>query len=145
MKYITEEPILLDARFALAQNDKAGAVVIFSGDVRNHNEGKKVEALEYESKADLAALMIQEILKEAKLRFGIHYADCVHRVGRVEIGERAILVITAGSHREETYDANRYIVDRVKYDCPIWKKEHFASGDVVWGKNSTKRPKYLDE
>ena len=145
MKHISSLPIALKDYVEVEQEDKAGAFVYFSGEVRNHNEGRKVTKLSYEAKEDMAELIIKDILKEAKEKYGVHYAHCVHRIGEVEMSGCAIVVVTGGSHREETYQANKYIVDRVKYEAPIWKKEYFEDGEITWGKNSTKRPNYLDE
>ena len=140
MKHITDQPIDIAAGIAAAHDNRAGALVIFSGEVRNHNKGQGVDYLFYESKADLAELMIAQIIEDAKQKYELHYVSCVHRIGQVGLSECAILVITSASHREGSYEANRYIVDRVKYEAAIWKREHFSSGVVEWGANSEKKP-----
>ena len=65
-------------------------------------------------------------------KWELHLVYCVHRLGRVEISESAILVLTATSHRSEAYEANRWIVDRIKHEVPIWKKETFTDGTFDW-------------
>jgi molybdopterin synthase catalytic subunit len=128
---------VIDAGFLLSQmhDPKAGAVVLFSGEVRNHSHTKEVEALYYEAYVPMAEKMIASILSDARLKFKLHGAICVHRIGRVEVCESAVVVITTSSHREEAYAANRYIIDRVKHEAPIWKKEFFADGSAEWGHN----------
>lgn len=132
--YITDEPIDLGALLSRSHHPAAGAVVLFSGEVRNHNEGRAVLRLEYEAHAPLAEKMMAGIVKEAGERWDLHLADCVHRVGPVAISESAVAVVTASAHRGEAYAANRYIIDRIKHEAPIWKKEYFADGTSEWSR-----------
>lgn len=111
---------------------EAGAVLVFTGNVRNHSHGKNVLYLEYEAHESMAAKTIRAIVDEARQRWALHAAACVHRVGRLEIGDAAVLVVAAASHRDEAYAANRYIIDEVKRRAPIWKREHFADGSAQW-------------
>jgi molybdopterin synthase catalytic subunit len=118
-----------------AHHPGAGAVVLFSGEVRDNNLGRAVSFLEYEAYAPLANSMIAEILATAKQRWSLHTALAQHRVGRVAVGDTAVVVVTASAHRSEAYAANRYIIDRIKHEAPIWKCEHFADGTKQWGNN----------
>ncbi len=117
------------------RNPNSGAVVLFSGEVRNNNKGREVTHLEYEAYEPMANKMIDEIIREAISRFKLNQAVCLHRLGRVEISECAVVVITGAGHRKEAYDANRYIIDRVKNEVPIWKHEFFTDGTSEWGQN----------
>ena len=117
------------------RNPNSGAVVLFSGEVRNNNKGREVTHLEYEAYEPMAKKMIGEIIEDAISRFKLNDAVCVHRLGRVEISECAVVVITGAGHRKEAYDANRYIIDRVKNEVPIWKHEFFTDGTSEWGQN----------
>jgi molybdopterin synthase catalytic subunit len=118
-----------------AHHPGAGAVVLFSGEVRESNQGRAVAFLEYEAAVPLAEKMIEEILAAAREKWGLHIALARHRVGRVDIGDTAVVVITASAHRSEAYAANRYIIDRIKHEAPIWKCERFADGTKEWGNN----------
>jgi molybdopterin synthase catalytic subunit len=118
-----------------AHHPGAGAIVLFSGEVRDSNHGREVTCLEYESYIPLASKMISDILKEAKEKWRLHIAITQHRVGKVAVGETAVVVITASAHRSEAYAANRYIIDRIKHEVPIWKCEHFTDGTHEWGNN----------
>jgi molybdopterin synthase catalytic subunit len=113
----------------------AGAVVLFSGEVRESNNGKEVAFLEYEAHIPLAEKLIAEVLAEAKRRWNLSVSIAQHRVGRVETGETAVVVITASAHRSEAYTANRHIIDRIKHEAPIWKCEHYRDGTKEWGNN----------
>jgi molybdopterin synthase catalytic subunit len=117
------------------RNPNSGAVVLFSGEVRDNNKGREVTHLEYEAYEPMANKMIDEIIGEAISRFKLNQAICVHRLGRVEISECAVVVITGAGHRKEAFDANRYIIDKVKNEVPIWKHEFFADGTSEWGQN----------
>jgi molybdopterin synthase catalytic subunit len=132
---VVEGRIDLVGLLAAGHHPGAGAVVLFSGEVRESNRGRAVAYLEYEAHVPLAEKMIGEILAEAKGRWNLSVAIAQHRTGRVEIGETAVVVITASAHRHEAYEANRYIIDRIKHEAPIWKCEHYLDGTKEWGNN----------
>ena len=113
-------------------NDAAGAVVSFEGRVRDHNDGKAVDHLVYESYEKLAAKEAEAILKEARERYPVLEAHCVHRVGKLEIGEVAVWVAVASAHRKEAFDACEFIIDSIKHRLPIWKKETYSDGSYEW-------------
>ncbi|PJZ64393.1 molybdopterin converting factor [Leptospira wolffii] len=130
--HITESPI--DTNRFLPKDDKIGAFVFFAGIVRNLNEGKDVTHLEYEAFAPMADEMIGTILADARKKWDLLHTHCVHRLGVLQVSEVAVLVTTGSMHRAEAYEANRYIIDRVKHEVPIWKKEYFADGTSSWSK-----------
>jgi len=109
-----------------------GGFAVFEGWVRDENEGKRVTRLEYEAFEALAQREGARILGEARARFGVTRAACAHRLGELAIGEVAVWVGVSAAHRDEAFRACRYIIDEVKRRLPIWKKEHYASGDSGW-------------
>ncbi|MHB8813238.1 MAG: ThiF family adenylyltransferase [Steroidobacteraceae bacterium] len=109
-----------------------GGYAAFEGWVRDHNEGRRVRRLEYEAFEPLAIKEGERIIAEAIARFGVEHAACVHRIGLLEIGEKAVWVGVTARHRDEAFRACRYIIDEVKHRVPIWKKEHYESGDSGW-------------
>ena len=113
-------------------DEQAGACVTFEGWVRNRNEGQPVESLEYEAYAPLAEKEGRQILEEARTRFPIRAAVCVHRTGHLKLGEIAVWVGVTAEHRGAAFDACRYIIDEAKARVPIWKKEHYADGVKAW-------------
>jgi molybdopterin synthase catalytic subunit len=133
--YISAEPLDVMGLFTQAHHENAGAIVLFSGEVRNSHNGKEVAFLEYEAKASMANKMIEVILTEATERFGLFVAIAVHRIGKVAVSEPAVVVITAAGHRKESYEANQFIIDKIKHEVPIWKCEIFADGTKIWGGN----------
>jgi molybdopterin synthase catalytic subunit len=135
MNYITDKPLDYSSLFSDFRHPNSGAVVLFSGEVRGTNQGKTVDYLEYEAYEPMAEAMIAEILKEATEKWQLNQAVCVHRTGKVEISGCAVVVITASAHRAAAYEANKYIIDRVKHEVPIWKHEFFTDGTSEWGEN----------
>jgi molybdopterin synthase catalytic subunit len=111
---------------------RAGACVTFEGWVRNRNEGQPVLSLEYEAYPPLAEKEGARILAEARAKFALLGAQCVHRVGHLQLGELAVWVGVTAEHRGAAFDACRYIIDEAKARVPIWKKEHYASGATAW-------------
>jgi molybdopterin synthase catalytic subunit len=110
----------------------AGGYVSFEGWVRNSNEGQEVTRLEYEAFEDLAVKEGERILGEAAARFPIKRALCIHRLGTLDLADMAVWVGVSSAHRGEAFDACRFIIDEVKHRVPIWKKEHYRSGDSGW-------------
>jgi molybdopterin synthase catalytic subunit len=110
----------------------AGGYVSFEGWVRNFNEGQEVVRLEYEAFQALAVKEGERIVGEAAERFPLRCALCIHRVGVLELADMAVWVGVSSAHRGEAFDACRYIIDEVKHRLPIWKKEHYRSGDSGW-------------
>jgi molybdopterin synthase catalytic subunit len=113
---------------------EAGAIVLFSGEVRT-DSNKEVLYLDYEVHTSLAEKMIHDILLEAAAKWNLKMALCIHRSGRVDVSSAAVIVITASRHRKEAYEANQYIINRVKHEAPIWKREYFVDGTNEWGHN----------
>ena len=114
------------------QADSAGAFVCFEGWVRDHNEARLVQRLDYQAYAPLAQSEGERILAEARQRFAIFDARCVHRVGSLAVGELAVWVGVSSGHRDAAFAACRYIIDEVKQRVPIWKNEHYVDGDSGW-------------
>jgi len=110
----------------------AGGYCGFEGWIRNENEGQAVLRLEYEAYEPLALTEGEKILAEAKLHFPYLHAHCVHRTGMLEIGDCAVWVGVSAPHRDEAFQACRYIIDQLKVRLPVWKKEHYADGHSGW-------------
>ncbi|MDA9109699.1 molybdenum cofactor biosynthesis protein MoaE [Woeseiaceae bacterium] len=113
-------------------NSRAGALAGFEGWVRNHNDGHNVLQLEYEVYNPIAESEGDKIIQEAKTQYDILDAYCVHRSGLLEIGDCAVWVGVSAAHRNEAFDACRYIINNIKTRLPIWKKEYYQNGDSGW-------------
>jgi molybdopterin synthase catalytic subunit len=117
-----------------------GALVTFEGRVRNHQDGRDVQKLEYESYESLAVKEGERILAEARVRFEIAAVACAHRVGVLDVGDLAVWVGVSAHHRDAAFAACRYVIDEVKSRVPIWKKEFYATGDSGWVNCESPRP-----
>jgi molybdopterin synthase catalytic subunit len=111
---------------------QCGGFTAFEGWVRDHNEGQQVTRLEYEAFEALGVREGERIMAEARERFGVTQVLCVHRLGSLALTDIAVWVGAAAAHRDEAFKACRYIIDEVKHRVPIWKKEHYVSGDSGW-------------
>ena len=129
---VTSGTIDLEAFRRSITDHSCGAYVQFEGWVRDHNEGQAVLRLEYEVYEPLAVKEGGKIIAEAVERFGVKRAAAIHRDGLMELGEAAVVVGVASAHRDEAFEACRYIIDQLKVRLPIWKKEHYASGRTEW-------------
>lgn len=129
---IVTTPIDTAAVLTRIGDPACGGLVTFEGRVRNHHLGRDVLRLEYEAYERLALTEGLRILDEAKARFGIHAATCVHRIGVLAIGETAVLVAVSAAHRDAAFEACRHIIDELKVRVPIWKRETYADGRVEW-------------
>ena len=136
---ITSDVLDLPSLLQIVDAPGAGAVTSFLGLVRDHNQGRQVQFLEYEAYEPLAVRALQRIVDEARelwpgARVAVH-----HRLGRLEIGEASIVIAAASAHRADAFAACRYTIERVKQIVPIWKREHFNGGDV-WLEGATADP-----
>ena len=127
---ITREPIQPQSVIDKVTRDTCGAIVTFTGTVRNNSGGKKVLYLEYESYPEMARKKIEEIVKEIKSRWNIEEVAVTHRIGRMEIGDIAVVIAVSSGHREEAFQACQYAIDRIKEIVPIWKKEFYEEGSA---------------
>jgi molybdopterin synthase catalytic subunit len=127
---ISDRPLDPDVVERAVTGPEYGAVVVFTGKVRNHDAGQSVLSLEYSAHPD-AERFLRACCAEVAEATGLPVA-AVHRVGALEIGDRAIVVAVAAAHRAEAFAACAALVDRIKHEVPIWKRQHFADGASEW-------------
>ncbi len=139
MAFLTDKPLDAAALEAKAMAPSCGASVSFAGVVRDEHEGKKVLRIEYEAAPDLALAAMEEIEREARKRFPVHCVLIAHRTGTLEVGEASVVICASAAHRGAAFDACRWAIDTLKETVPIWKKEHFASGEAAWVKGNPLR------
>jgi molybdopterin synthase catalytic subunit len=131
MLALTEAPIDAEAVRRAVATPAAGAVVVFHGTVRDRTKGRGVRWLEYEAYPPMALTELGRIAEEVTRAHGLLGLACVHRVGRLELGEAAVVLAAAAPHRKAALDAVEDFVVRLKRDVPIWKREVFEDG-AVW-------------
>ena len=126
---ITTEDISVDEVVARLADPAIGAVITFVGVVRGETEGRSVRYLEYEAYPEMAEQVLRQIGDEIRAHWEtIREVAIVHRVGRLQVGETAVVIALSAAHRPEVFDAVRYAIDRLKEIVPIWKKEVWADG-----------------
>jgi molybdopterin synthase catalytic subunit len=126
---ITTEDISVDEVVARLADPAIGAVITFVGVVRGATDGRAVRYLEYEAYPEMAEGTLRQIGGEIRARWEtIREVAIVHRVGRLEVGETAVVIALSAAHRREVFDAVHYAIDRLKEIVPIWKKEVWADG-----------------
>lgn len=128
---ITEAPISTDAVLARLSDPQNGALVTFNGVVRNQSEGRATRYLEYEAYPAMAEATLRQIADEIRARWpDVRGIAFVHRVGRLAIGETAVVIALSAAHRPQLFDALHYAIDRLKEIVPIWKKEVWEDGSA---------------
>lgn len=132
MFYFSRTPINGDELKQAFCSTTAGAVVTFAGIVRDHHDGRRVLALEYEAYEELAMAEAAKIFSEAQEQFDILEASCVHRLGKLTVGEMAVWVGVSATHRDGAFAACQYMIDEIKKRLPIWKKEYYTDRDSRW-------------
>ena len=129
---VVERPLSVDEHAELVSNVAAGAVVTFSGVVRNHDGGRGVEELEYSGHPS-AERVIRQVADEIAARAtGVRAIAVSHRIGPLRIGDVALACAVAADHRQEAFQVCAELVDEVKRQLPIWKRQVFADGTDEW-------------
>jgi molybdopterin synthase catalytic subunit len=129
---ITPKPIDPGAILESVRDDSAGGTVLFVGTIRNRDEGRRVEKLEYQAYRVMAERRMKEIESEVKRKWKVMKISMIHREGVLRVGEVSVAVAVSAEHRAEAFEAARFAIERVKHSLPVWKKEKLASGKNVW-------------
>ena len=125
---LRREPLDVRALEAETRTDADGALVTFSGVTRNHNEGSAVVSLSYEAYPEMAQRMMQTIFADADREHAITRARVEHRLGTVPVGEACVVVCVAAPHRKAAFAAAEYLMDRLKHEVPVFKREALRDG-----------------
>lgn len=130
---ITNEKINTAEFFYFLEEFSHGAENFFFGKVRKNNMGRNVMAVGYDAAVPLAEKILYEIAEEAVLKFGSSLRICIfHRVGKLSVGEISVAIGVSSPHRDESYQASRYVIEQIKVRAPIWKKEFYTDGESEW-------------
>jgi molybdopterin synthase catalytic subunit len=129
---ITRDPIDPAALLAQVGTASDGAVVLFVGTVRDHNDGRTVTGMRYDAFAEMAQAVLGEIAAEAAARAGSDRVAVEHRIGELAIGEASVAIAVSSPHRAESFAAARYVIEEIKQRLPVWKHECYADGGARW-------------
>jgi molybdopterin synthase catalytic subunit len=126
------EPIHAGAVLAGLEDPASGGLASFIGRVRCEHQGRQVLRLDYSAYEPMARRVMQGLALEARRRWDLGPLALSHRLGRLEIGEIAVLVAVTGGHRGECFEACRWLIEALKAEAPIWKHESYADGQEDW-------------
>lgn len=126
---VTEEPLSVEVVTNKVINNRAGAVVTFSGIVREFTKGKRTVHLEYEAYKEMAEATLAQIGDEVKERWPEARIAISHRVGKLDISDISVVIAVATPHRPESFEAGRFAIERLKEIVPVWKKEVYEDGE----------------
>ncbi len=132
MSHMTEQPLDLDALIRETENETCGAMVVFSGIVRNHHDGRGVTGMDYSAYGPMADRVLEELEAETIERFGVQECRIMHRTGRLEVGESSVLVVVRSHHRGDAFEAARYAIDTLKVRLPVWKEDFYTDGSAAY-------------
>lgn len=133
---IQEVDFSIDMILQGLKQSKNGAIVIFTGIVRGHNEGYSTERLEIQVYEEMALNQLQKIHDEATQQFDVHQINVIHRVGILNVSENIVGIAVGAGHRDEAFNACRYVLEELKKRVPLWKKEHTTDGQY-WVEGQT--------
>ena len=129
---VTTDPIDTAAILREVESPAHGASILFVGTVREVNDGRPVDGIEYTAYAAMAGKEMAAIATEAREKFSGSFVVIVHRIGELAIGDASVAIATANAHRDAAYQASRYVIEQLKARVPIWKREHYTDGTREW-------------
>lgn len=132
MFHLTDKPIDVAALADEARSPTTGAVVLFLGTTRAVTDGRQTAALDYEVYDRMAREKVAELEAEARRRWPLAECLIVHRLGRVPPGEASVAIAVSTPHRREAFAAGQWLIDAIKAQVPIWKREQWADGTARW-------------
>lgn len=129
---VQPETLDLDEATGFVADPSAGGICTFTGTVRDHSAHGAVTGLTYEAWTDEAERRLHAIADEAAATWSLCGVAILHRFGDLSVGERSVVIAVSSPHRAEAFEACRHVIERLKHDVPIWKKESLTSGDAHW-------------
>jgi molybdopterin synthase catalytic subunit len=128
---LREEPLSVDEVHAAVMAAGAGGIALFTGAVRDHDQGRRVTALSYSAHPSAEA-ELRRVAEQVAEKFPVHGLAAVHRIGDLQVGDIAVVVAASCPHRAEAFGACRALIDELKASVPIWKHQRFSDGTTEW-------------
>ena len=134
------EPIEIGPVVQFVTEDQVGGIALFLGTTRAQTAegGRHLIALDYEAYADMALAQMRDLARLARKRWPVRRLALLHRTGRVPLGDPSVIIAVSTPHRADAFDACRWIIDTLKADVAIWKKEVWSDGSGVWVHQDTR-------
>jgi molybdopterin synthase catalytic subunit len=130
--WITRDPIVAETVMQHVGGSSDGAINLFLGVVRDHNEGRAVSGMHYDVYLEMAEHALRVIVAEAEAQCDGGQVAAVHRVGELKIGEISVAIAASAPHRAEAFAACRYVIEEIKKRLPVWKHERYVTGESEW-------------
>ena len=125
---LTQDPVDIGALIRDVSGPGRGGLTTFTGIIRGHNHGKDVLYLEYEAYPPMVERVLDELINEVQTRWQGSKCAVRHRMGKLLPGDNAVVIAVAAPHRAAAFEACRHVIERIKHDVPIWKKEFYEDG-----------------
>ncbi len=132
MVLLTNDPIDYTALTERVRSPAAGAVVLFLGTVREMTAGRQTVALDYEAYPEMAQAKMAELEQTARQRWPVVEVEIIHRLGHLELGDVSVAIAVSCPHRQQAFEAGKFLIDEFKQIVPIWKKENWIDGSTEW-------------
>lgn len=132
MVELTREPIDTAAALQRVTSPKAGAVVLFLGTVRELTGDRVTASLDYDCYPEMAEKKLAELEAEARRRWPVTELVLIHRLGHMDLTDASVAVAVSTPHRQDAFEAGKWLIDTLKEVVPIWKKENYADGSTEW-------------
>lgn len=144
---IVPEPIAVEDAIAFVSDGAAGGACVFLGTTRSEHDasGRTLMSLDYEAYPEMAQRQLQELARGARQRWPVIKLALVHRVGRVAVGEASVLVAVSTPHRAEAFECCRWLIDNLKAELAVWKKEVWEGGEATWARQNVEWRKQSEE
>jgi molybdopterin synthase catalytic subunit len=129
---IIKKPIDISQIMKDCKDQSAGATVLFTGSVRDHNEKERVSGIYYEAYIEMAKNVLVAIENEVLRKWHVRKFTAIHRIGSLNVNDISVAVAVTTEHRQDAFEACKYTIDNIKTRIPIWKKELSESGNAAW-------------
>ena len=129
---IIKKPIDISQIMKDCKDQSAGATVLFTGSVRDHNEKERVSGIYYEAYTEMAKNVLVAIENEVLRKWHVRKFIAIHRIGSLKVNDISVAVAVTTEHRQDAFEACKYTIDNIKTRIPIWKKELSESGNATW-------------
>ena len=129
---LVRDTINTAAVLAEVQSNQAGAVVLFLGTTREFTGDRQTESLDYDCYPEMAVKELEKLEVQAREKWPLTGCSIVHRLGHLELGEASVAVAVGSPHRQDAFDAGKWLIDTLKEVVPIWKQENWADGTKDW-------------
>ena len=139
---ISPDPLSTDAAVRFVTEPAGGGINVFVGTTRaeTRDDGQALAALDYEAYPEMAAEQMRDLAQRARVRWPLLKIAILHRIGRVDVGSPSVVIAVSTAHRAAAFTACHWLIDSLKAEVAIWKKEIWADGTASWVEGTKPQP-----